>query len=173
LDLAGVLFIQQDVPAILLIVDRRDDPITPLLNQWTYQAMVHERLGIHNNRVDMSKVAGIAPEMQQIVLSSEQDEFYHRNMYLDFGEIGDSIKVSRRGAFFFLVFFACARLACFLDRGTALPIHRTPPPFPSSTLQCSHAVHFTISHADSCGRIPSQIQEERKARHDRRYEGIC
>lgn len=54
--------------------------------------MVHERLGIHNNRVDMSKVAGIAPEMQQIVLSSEQDEFYHRNMYLDFGEIGDSIK---------------------------------------------------------------------------------
>ena len=34
----------------MLIVDRRDDPVTPLLAQWTYQAMVHELLGISNNR---------------------------------------------------------------------------------------------------------------------------
>jgi hypothetical protein len=34
----------------VLIVDRRDDPVTPLLAQWTYQAMVHELLGISNNR---------------------------------------------------------------------------------------------------------------------------
>jgi len=85
--------VSTDVPAILLIIDRRDDPITPLLNQWTYQAMVHERLGIKNNRVDMSKVEGIAPEMHQIVLSSEQDEFYRKKMYGDFGEIGDAIKL--------------------------------------------------------------------------------
>lgn len=38
---------------VLLILDRREDPITPLLNQWTYQAMVHEILGITNNRVDL------------------------------------------------------------------------------------------------------------------------
>jgi len=25
------------------------------MTQWTYQAMVHELLGIYNNRVDMSK----------------------------------------------------------------------------------------------------------------------
>jgi len=29
-----------------LLVDRREDPVTPLLNQWTYQAMVHEVLGV-------------------------------------------------------------------------------------------------------------------------------
>ena len=38
---------------VLLILDRRSDPITPLLMQWTYQAMVHEILGIHNNRVPL------------------------------------------------------------------------------------------------------------------------
>lgn len=81
-----------DVPSILLILDRRDDPVTPLLNQWTYQAMVHELLGIQNNRVDMSSVPGIAKEMKQIVLSGEQDEFYNENMYMNFGEIGDSIR---------------------------------------------------------------------------------
>eukprot|EP00982_Pelagococcus_subviridis_P005474 29653-Pelagococcus_subviridis.AAC.6 len=35
----------------LLILDRKDDPVTPLLSQWTYQAMVHELLCINNNRV--------------------------------------------------------------------------------------------------------------------------
>lgn len=44
--------------SLLLILDRRDDPITPLLNQWTYQAMVHELLSINNNRVNLSKIPG-------------------------------------------------------------------------------------------------------------------
>ena len=38
---------------LLLVTDRKQDPITPLLNQWTYQAMVHELLGIDRNRVDL------------------------------------------------------------------------------------------------------------------------
>jgi len=36
---------------LLLVLDRADDPVTPLLSQWTYQAMVHELLGLNNNRV--------------------------------------------------------------------------------------------------------------------------
>merc|ERR1740130_474181 len=44
---------------VLLILDRRNDPVTPLLNQWTYQAMLHELLGMDNNRIDMTKVPGI------------------------------------------------------------------------------------------------------------------
>lgn len=31
---------------MVLILDRREDPITPLLNQWTYQAMLHELIGL-------------------------------------------------------------------------------------------------------------------------------
>eukprot|EP00051_Salpingoeca_urceolata_P002056 m.46588 g.46588 ORF g.46588 m.46588 type:complete len:581 (-) comp11870_c0_seq2:255-1997(-) len=84
-------FRQQDVPPLLMVLDRRDDPITPLLNQWTYQAMVHELLGIKNNRVDLSGVPGISKELREIVLSSG-DEFFTKNMYLNFGEIGGSIR---------------------------------------------------------------------------------
>ena len=51
------------VAPLLLILDRRNDPITPLLSQWTYQAMVHELLGIHNGRVDLSMVPDIRPEL--------------------------------------------------------------------------------------------------------------
>ncbi|KPM07830.1 vacuolar protein sorting-associated protein-like protein 2, partial [Sarcoptes scabiei] len=37
--------------SILLILDRKLDPITPLLIKWTYQAMLHELLTITNNRI--------------------------------------------------------------------------------------------------------------------------
>jgi hypothetical protein len=52
------------VPPLLLILDRRNDPVTPLLSQWTYQAMVHELLGISNGRVDLSKLPDIRPELK-------------------------------------------------------------------------------------------------------------
>lgn len=57
-------FRKTDTPPILLIVDRRDDPVTPLLTQWTYQAMVHELLGIKNGRVDLSDVPDVRPELK-------------------------------------------------------------------------------------------------------------
>lgn len=38
--------------------------MTPLLSQWTYQAMVHELIGIQNGRVDLSQVPGIRPELR-------------------------------------------------------------------------------------------------------------
>ncbi|CAD7092047.1 unnamed protein product [Hermetia illucens] len=79
-------------PPLLLILDRRDDPITPLLHQWTYQAMVHELLTINNNRVDLSKVSGISKDLKEVVLSGDQDEFYSGNLYSNFGEIGSRIK---------------------------------------------------------------------------------
>ena len=44
-------FRMPDSPPLLLILDRRNDPVTPLLNQWTYQAMTHELVSIHNNLV--------------------------------------------------------------------------------------------------------------------------
>ncbi|MCJ1260254.1 vacuolar protein sorting-associated protein 45 [Lobaria immixta] len=81
-----------DTPPILLLLDRRDDPITPLLTQWTYQAMVHELLGILNGRVDLSDVPDIRPELKEIVLSQDQDPFFKKNMYLNFGDLGGNIK---------------------------------------------------------------------------------
>ena len=85
-------FRKTDTPPILLILDRRDDPITPLLTQWTYQAMVHEELGIFNGRVDLHDVPDVRPELKEIVLSQDQDPFFKKNMYLNFGDLGSSIK---------------------------------------------------------------------------------
>ncbi|XP_022603135.1 vacuolar protein sorting-associated protein 45 isoform X2 [Seriola dumerili] len=85
-------FRKTEVPPLLLILDRSDDAITPLLNQWTYQAMVHELLGLNNNRIDLSRVPGINKDLREVVLSAENDEFYANNLYLNFGEIGTNIK---------------------------------------------------------------------------------
>eukprot|EP00339_Tiarina_fusa_P000965 CAMPEP_0117048520 /NCGR_PEP_ID=MMETSP0472-20121206/33537_1 /TAXON_ID=693140 ORGANISM="Tiarina fusus, Strain LIS" /NCGR_SAMPLE_ID=MMETSP0472 /ASSEMBLY_ACC=CAM_ASM_000603 /LENGTH=554 /DNA_ID=CAMNT_0004761645 /DNA_START=16 /DNA_END=1680 /DNA_ORIENTATION=+ len=76
---------------VLLIIDRRSDPVTPLLTQWTYQAMVHELLGIRNNRVS---VAG-----SEIVLSPLQDEFYKTNLYANYGDLGEAVKRKAMEAF--------------------------------------------------------------------------
>ncbi|KAK3997255.1 putative vacuolar protein sorting-associated protein 45 [Cladorrhinum sp. PSN332] len=85
-------FRKVDTPPILLILDRREDPITPLLMQWTYQAMVHHLLGINNGRVDLSSVPDIRPELKEIALSQDQDPFFKKNMYLNFGDLGSNIK---------------------------------------------------------------------------------
>lgn len=77
---------------VLLILDRRNDPVTPLLNQWTYQAMLHELLGMDNNRIDMTKVPGIRDELREIVMSPTQDSFFEENMLSNFGDLGVSIK---------------------------------------------------------------------------------
>ena len=54
--------------------------------------MVHELIGIGNNRVSLANVPGVAKELQEIVLSPEHDEFYAANMYSNFGDIGNNIK---------------------------------------------------------------------------------
>lgn len=52
-------------------------PVCDLMRrQWTYQAMVHELLGLNNNRIDLSRVPGISKDLREVVLSAENDEFY-------------------------------------------------------------------------------------------------
>ena len=48
-----------DTAPTVLLLDRRDDPVTPLLLQWTFQAMVHELIGINTNRVDLRHMPGV------------------------------------------------------------------------------------------------------------------
>lgn len=33
-------FRRTEISPLLLVIDRRDDPVTPLLNQWTYQVLL-------------------------------------------------------------------------------------------------------------------------------------
>ncbi|KAF9577476.1 vacuolar protein sorting-associated protein 45 [Lunasporangiospora selenospora] len=85
-------FRKPDTPPILMILDRKNDPVTPLLSQWTYQAMVHELMGIRNGRVDLSNVPDIRTELKEVVLSCDQDAFFQKNMYLNLGDLGANIK---------------------------------------------------------------------------------
>jgi len=86
------LFTFQTQSPLLLILDRVDDPVTPLLTQWTYQAMVHELLGIELNRVSLKHAPGIKKDQREVVLSPAQDHFYRGSQYLNFGELGKSVK---------------------------------------------------------------------------------
>ncbi len=99
-DLAGKVLEEQtlfDAPnmssLLVLVLDRREDPVTPLLNQWTYQAMLHELIGIENNRIDMRKTGSNSNEQQsEIAMSTLTDPFYHENLYHNFGDLGCNIK---------------------------------------------------------------------------------
>lgn len=78
------LFENSRADTTLLIIERSQDAVTPLLNQWTYEAMIHEMLTLTNNRCTCTD--------QNIVLSELHDEFFARNITANFGEIGQNIK---------------------------------------------------------------------------------
>ncbi|MCL4122024.1 UNVERIFIED_CONTAM: hypothetical protein GTU68_002592, partial [Idotea baltica] len=78
--------------SLLLLLDRRDDLVTPLLHQWTYEAMVNELLGVQNGRVKLSHIQGISQDLKEVVMTPSQDEFYAKSMYLNYGDIGQTIK---------------------------------------------------------------------------------
>jgi vacuolar protein sorting-associated protein 45 len=77
---------------LLLVLDRRDDPVTPLLSQWTYQAMVHELLGLNNHRVILRGAPNVAKDLEEVVLSATQDDFFRKNRHKNFGELGEEIQ---------------------------------------------------------------------------------
>ena len=81
---------------ILLVLDRRDDPVTPLLTQWTYQAMVHELVGLTHNRVNLENAKGIKKDMREVVLSCVEDEFFNLHMYDNFGDLGKKKCLKKR-----------------------------------------------------------------------------
>lgn len=72
-----------DVPPTLLILDRKSDPITPLVLPWTYQSMIHELIGINRNMVDLKDSS------EQLTLSETQDKFFRETMYMNYGDLTD------------------------------------------------------------------------------------
>ncbi|KAI5961333.1 VPS45 [Candida theae] len=70
---------RSDTPPVLLLLDRKNDPITPILTPWTYQSMIHEFLTIDKNVVSL-------PD-NQVVLSQQDDSFYNESMFLNYGDL--------------------------------------------------------------------------------------
>eukprot|EP01083_Nonionella_stella_P275462 935495_1 len=81
---------EPDLPPLLLICDRKEDPITPLLSQWTYQAMVHELIGLKNSRCKLEKEK--SNQLSESVLNPYNDDFFEKNKCITFGDLGANIK---------------------------------------------------------------------------------
>lgn len=77
---------KSDRPPVLLILDRKCDPITPLLMPWTYQSMIHEIIGIDKNIVQL-KLA-----KEPITLSDSHDVFFRESIYLNYGDLTDKFQ---------------------------------------------------------------------------------
>lgn len=75
----------------MLLIDRRDDPVTPLLNEWTFQAMTHELIGIKKNRVKL-KTYKDSDSDSDVVLSIATDSFFASHWNSNFGDLGIAIK---------------------------------------------------------------------------------
>ncbi|CAI8493266.1 unnamed protein product [Hanseniaspora opuntiae] len=92
----------------LLIVDRFSfDPVTPLLQPWTYQSMIKEYLGLDRYIVDMSrrdadilkddeenktKDPAIYKQQQQLMLNPKEDSFFAKTMYKNYGDLNDAFQ---------------------------------------------------------------------------------
>ncbi len=72
----------------MLIVDRQDDPITPLLSQWTYQAMLHEFFAFKNGRIRL-ETPGLEAEY---VMSLEGDVFYAENLFCPIWKVAEGVQ---------------------------------------------------------------------------------
>lgn len=82
-----------DVNSLLLIVDRRNDLITPLVNKWTYYAMIHEQLDIVNGRISLLDSPNRQPkDPKEMLISMEKDQFFESNYFKNYGELGSTLK---------------------------------------------------------------------------------
>lgn len=88
-----------ETPPLLVIVDRRSDLVTPLLLQWTYQAMIHDIYGISNGCTDLNdffynescKSALLPPASRKHNLVPGHDSFFSDNKNKSFGQVSSAI----------------------------------------------------------------------------------
>ena len=67
----------------VLFLDRRVDPLTPLLHGWTYQEMINDYLQFENNIITLGN--------EQFVVDERSDSFFKNNLYSDYGTLGQNI----------------------------------------------------------------------------------
>ena len=80
-------FLQESLD--LLIFDRREDPLTPLVYNWSYSSMVNEFLGIQNNAVQIG-----APDKENrphVFARQSDDAFLDKNWNKNFGEFSTDL----------------------------------------------------------------------------------
>jgi len=72
----------------LIVFDRRDDPLSPLVFNWSYYSMVDELIGVENNCL---RQGAFGNEVQEIFGRLSGDEFLDQSWSLNFGEAGNEL----------------------------------------------------------------------------------
>lgn len=75
---------------LLLIIDRNEDPVTPLLTPWTYQAMLHELVGLDKNKLVLPNAG--PEDAGGYVFSQKDDDFFSKNMHHNYGDLCTNVK---------------------------------------------------------------------------------
>lgn len=81
---------QSDTPSntcTLLLMERKEDPVTPLLFDWSYSSILHEFFTINDNRVILKQ----AGKEKAYNLFVEEDKFFKDNMYSNYGEVATNV----------------------------------------------------------------------------------
>ncbi|CBZ25886.1 vacuolar protein sorting-associated protein,putative [Leishmania mexicana MHOM/GT/2001/U1103] len=73
--------------SVLVILDRKDDPITPLLMPWTYEAMIHELIGFQRGNEVVIDDPDAKPEDRVHVVTPQTDGFFGQHRYDDWGQV--------------------------------------------------------------------------------------
>jgi vacuolar protein sorting-associated protein 45 len=79
---------------ILFLYDRKEDPVTPLINQWTYQAQLHEIIGIKNNILILKGENGNKDEKHVLSDIESIDKFFSKNMNSDYGQVANEVQLA-------------------------------------------------------------------------------
>eukprot|EP01091_Cochliopodium_minus_P019939 TRINITY_DN8552_c0_g1_i1.p1 TRINITY_DN8552_c0_g1~~TRINITY_DN8552_c0_g1_i1.p1 ORF type:complete len:502 (-),score=146.29 TRINITY_DN8552_c0_g1_i1:53-1558(-) len=77
------LLVQASTHPLIIIMDRKEDPVTPLLIPWTYQSMLHEEIGISNNKIKRGNT--------EIMLNVDQDDVFKEIIYQTLIDIGNTL----------------------------------------------------------------------------------
>lgn len=91
---------------VMLIVDRSDDPLTPLLSPWTYQAMLHEMITLDHHTL---RLPDAPPGDVGLVFNPMDDSFFAKVMFMNWGEVCQQV----------IAFVDECKKSLNIDRGTA------------------------------------------------------
>lgn len=78
---------ESDSRALLLILDRRSDAITPMLHHWGYAEILHEGLTIDNNVVTLNDGSS-----KQLVVDERTDDFWAEHLFHSFPDVNNAIQ---------------------------------------------------------------------------------
>jgi vacuolar protein sorting-associated protein 45 len=84
---------EESSDTLLLILDTKNDPVTPLLTQWTYEAMVHELLGLNDQKISHKDDTILSQSFKKddIIIDSE-DIFWRKHRFDNIAELEEAIK---------------------------------------------------------------------------------